>query len=243
VWGDGFANAPLSTLWYSRSWSDVSDDELALFLPCLTDRDDADFGVAARVRAGYIRRVRASRLLSRNNASAPVLRAATLPDIGFAEEMRKLPTLQERAIADRLGPDQDRPHWAREVAILRAIEHMYRRARGEDESAPSLDSALLASIHTAINAAYVYPDCEFAHELLATGAWLGILLMGRRVMMPPYVADVLLRHLGERSQDETSEVLQFHAAVLGGRAYFLRHARNVVASATAKPIAPAPSRF
>jgi hypothetical protein len=243
VWGDGFANGSLSTLWYSRSWSDVSDDELALFLPCLTDRDDPDFGVAARVRAAFIRRLRASRLISPRCQAASSSFMLVSPENALAEEMRKLPTREERAIADRLGPDRERPDWAREASILQAMDDMYRRACGEDIDPPALAGALMASIHTGINAAYVFPSCAFAHELLATGAWFGMLLMGRRVMMPPYVAEVLLGHLGGAREDKTSEVLQFHVAHLGGTAYFLRHARNVIGSGNATPIDYVPPRL
>jgi hypothetical protein len=63
IWGDGFLDLSLSTFWYPRSWVDVSDDELVLFLPSLVAADQAQQGAPVRIRNAFIRRLRASILI------------------------------------------------------------------------------------------------------------------------------------------------------------------------------------
>src|SRR5689334_11545499 len=35
VWGDGWADLPISTIWRDCTWDEVSEDELVIFLPAL----------------------------------------------------------------------------------------------------------------------------------------------------------------------------------------------------------------
>jgi hypothetical protein len=228
-WGDGFVGRPLATLWYPRSWSEVSDDELVLFLPQLTECDDPQFGIAARLRESFIRRTRVSEeLAALSGARAAALRGKPL-------------TVEERATVNRLPFDGDRPQWAREAAILDAIGHMLRRAHGEFEDAPSLEIALLASIHTGINASYVYPEHAYAHELLAAGAWLGVLLKGRRAIMPEAVAGIFDESEGRAQPSIIDEMLHLHMDCLGGRKFYVRQAWKVIQAkryATGVDIAP-----
>lgn len=214
-WGDGFVGLPLATLWYPRSWCDVSDDELVLFLPHLTERDDPQFGIAARLGTACNYRNRVAEGLYALSGNASELRAQPL-------------TVEERAAAERLPFDCDRPLWAREAAILDAIGHMLRHARYEVEDTPSLAVALLASIHTGINAAYVYPTHTCAHEILAAGAWLGVLLKGRRAIFPEALARVFVESESRTQPGIVDDMMRFHMECLGGRNCFVREARKAI---------------
>ena len=215
-WGDGFIDHPLATLWYPRSWSDVSDDELVLFLPQLTDCDDPQFGIAARLRESLSHRTRVSEALSALSGDLPADPAPL--------------TAEERAAVEHLPFDRDRPSWMQEAAILEAIRHMLRRACSEITDTPSLEIALLGSIHTGINAAYVYPEHAYAHELLTAGAWLGVLLKGRRALMPKAVADVFMESEARGAESIIDAMMQFHMDYLGGRKFHLRWASDVIRS-------------
>jgi hypothetical protein len=214
-WGDGFIDLPLATLWHPRSWSDVSDDELVLFLPQLTDCDDPQFGIAARLRESLSHRMRVSEALS-----------ALSGDV--SADCAKPLTAKERATVEHLPFDRDRPSWMQEAAILEAIRHMLRRACSEVTNTPSLETALLGSIHTGINAAYVYPEHAYAHELLTAGAWLGVLLKGRRALMPKAVADVFVESEARGTESIIDEMMHLHMDYLGGRKFHLRRASNVI---------------
>jgi hypothetical protein len=219
VWGDGFADLSLGTSLYPRDWSDVSDDELVLFFPHLTGRDHPEFGIAARVRAAYVRRIATSAIISADNGAAPHRYSRAEPS-----------ATDEQAIATRLGPDENRPFWATESAIIEAVGHMLCEACAAAGNTPALSEALLASIHTGINAAYIYPAHASAHELLATGAWFGTLLMGRPALMPEFVAHVCMDCLDGTRNDLVSKILLFHAARLGGTSLYLRHAQKTIKS-------------
>lgn len=238
IWGDGFANTPLNTFCYPRSWSDVSDDELVLFLPHLTGRNDDEFGIAARVRSAYIRRIRISAILSAETGAifSPLPTTNSLPSIDCSS--RTSPSLEEQTIADLLGSNLGRPSWATEAAILDAIDHMLCEASSEAKNTPDLREALLASIHTGINAAYVYPAHTYAHEVLATGAWLGTVMTGRRALMPTLVADICIDYLNGTRRDLISEILQFYMTRLGGVSLYLRHARKTMRSGWASVVRP-----
>jgi hypothetical protein len=221
VWGQDLVELPLNSLWYQRSWADVSDDELVLFIPTLTERHHREFGVAARIRASFMRRLHASTLLSSQRNAAP-----------RQDGTKKHMIVAEKAIADRLGPSSNRPPWATEAAILNSIERMLWQACSEGEDT-TLPDALLASIHTSINAAYVYPRCAFAHELLATGAWFGKILMGRKAVMPEFAALICEEYLADKRQDPISEILRFHAQRLGGTALYMQGAKKTIKSGRA----------
>jgi len=214
-WGDGFIEYPLATLWHPRSWSDVSDDELVLYLPQLTDCDDPQFGIAARLRERLIHRTRISEALSVLSGDVSAVRAKPL-------------TPEERATVGHLPLDRDRPSWMQEAAILAAIRHMLRRACSEATDTLSLETALLASMHTGINAAYVYPEHAYAHELLTAGAWLGVLLKGRRALMPRAVADVFMESEARGTKSTIDEMMHVHMDYLGGRKLYLHRASNVI---------------
>lgn len=241
VWGDGFADLSLSTSLYPRDWSDVSDDELVLFFSHLTGQDHPEFGIAARLRASYARRVRASAILAAKDDA--ILSGRTTADAGHLGDDPAMtpPSSEELAIAELLGLDLARPPWASEVVILGAIDRMLCEACSVGGKTANLNEALLASIHTGINAAYVYPAHAFAHEVLATGAWFGTLLMERPALMPEFVAHVCIDCLDGTRNDLISKILVFHAARLGGISFYLRHAQKTIKSGRMRVVQARPA--
>lgn len=237
-WGDGFLEFSLSTLWYSRSWSDVSDDELVLLLPCLNQSDDPEFGVAARIRHAFFRRLRASMIILDDGGKQRTLdliaESSSLSSIrsdeNFVDMALQIPTREERAIAERFA-SQSWTKWNCETAVLASINRMLIKIEAGDSQpgSPDLTDALNGSIHTGFNAAYVYPPYAFAHELFSAGAWLGILLKGRAALMPAFIARVLNESLVRPyGADPASDILRFHAERVGGIAYLLQHARRAL---------------
>lgn len=122
VWGDGFADLSLSTSLYPRDWSDVSDDELVLFFSHLSGQDHPELGIAARLRAAYARRVRASAILRAENGAN--LSERTAADGRHLDDDLAMapPSPEELAIAELFALDLARPPWASEAAIIGAIE-------------------------------------------------------------------------------------------------------------------------
>src|SRR6185312_14732142 len=110
-WGDGFLELSLSTLWYPRCWSDVSDDELVLLLPCLNQSDDPEFGIAARIRHAFFRRLRASMIILDDGDKRRTLDliaetsciSGITSDENFADMSLQISTREERAVAERFA--------------------------------------------------------------------------------------------------------------------------------------------
>ena len=247
IWGDGLVDLSLScALWYPRSWADVSDDELVLFLPSLLAADQAQEGAPVRIRNAFVRRLRASILIlaqrDRLQAFHRIAETSAISGIGsdgnLSDWIWQTPTGAERFIADRCASRQSSTDWRFEIAVLACIDRMLAEAMNCPVQrnaclidSPELTDALIASIHTSFNAAYAYSSYSFAHELLGTGAWLGMLLMGRSALMPEFVACVLIEHLVRPSQsDLVSDILRFHAERVGGVSFLIRHAQNVLKS-------------
>jgi hypothetical protein len=250
-WGDGFLELSLSTLWYSRSWSDVSDDELVLLFPYLDQSDDPEFGVAARIRHAFFRRLRASMIILDEGGKQRTLDliaktssiSSIISDKNFSDIALQIPTLEERAIAGRFA-SQNSTNWKYEIAVLASINRTLLKIRsgGAQTDSPELTDALNRSIHTGLNAAYVYPAYAFAHELFATGAWLGIVLRGRAALMPEFIARVLNESLVRpHGADPASDVLRFNAERAGGVTYFLQHARKALEFGHPIVVKPAPA--
>ena len=79
--------------------------------------------------------------------------------------------------------------------ILAALDRFFSMMRavrrgGAEPAANRIQpsDALVASIYSSINAAYVYPELDYMHETLMLGAWLGFLERGRPALMPDYIA-------------------------------------------------------
>src|SRR5262249_20829295 len=86
-----------------------------------------------------------------------------------------------------------RERWLFEFSVLSCLDHMLVTARRGHTHAPrvSLADAFVGSLHASFNAAYLYPELVYAHELLTLGAWLGNLVRGRAALLPTFVAERL----------------------------------------------------
>lgn len=117
-------------------------------------------------------------------------------------------------------------------AILPCLEQMLNTSRDSSknqETAP-LAQAFVASVHSNINAAYVYCEHAYAHELFATGAWLGILGQGRRALMPEFIAEAFLEYSAHPGDHATAEIINDYAQRVCGVQFLIEHAKEVVKS-------------
>jgi len=148
----------------------------------------------------------------------------------------------------------DRDVWTFELAILACLDRMLHDSlQGAEISGPdggphpplSLADTLVAAIYASFNAAYVYPQFAFCHELLTAGAWLGYLVRGRAAMMPVLVAEFITERFSRKLDDDGSQagrcnlLLRFHADISGGSKRLLKLARRV--AATGRPMLVQPS--
>lgn len=233
-WGEGLTELSLSTLWHSRNWSDLSDDEFVLFIPNLMRDGHTEFNPAARFRSAVLGRLRTSLLVlggDPRKALRHVTEIGALSGIYQDDELEAVisrdPTREEYALARRLksGLPTD---WRTETAIFSSLGCLLR---GEEAASPLLTDALIASIHTAFNAAYVCPSQTYAHELLCVGAWLGILLRNRSALMPEFIAHVLLDSLDPSQRDDpVHQILRHHVERTGGDPHLLQQAKRVLKS-------------
>lgn len=98
---------------------------------------------------------------------------------------------------------------------LLAIASLYRDARGRcgtpgassTAAETDLAGALIASMQSDLNAAYVYREFEFAHELFLTGICLSQLARGRSVLLSPSIAGCLLDVVQNRSGEDVTQIL------------------------------------
>jgi hypothetical protein len=131
-----------------------------------------------------------------------------LPERSLFWNWRRRPGIRTTA-----GSECAFDHLVRELTVLACLDKFVRAAHEKSVSverkAPisgnaTLPDALVASIHSGINAAYVYQRFEFAHELFSVGAWLGIMLRGRPSVIPEFVAGYFSQCAG-RYQDISTE--------------------------------------
>lgn len=233
-WGEGLIELSLSTLWRARNWSDLSDDECALFIPNLVHDGHPEFSPAARFRSAALGRLRTSLLVLGGDPQQTlryITETGVLSGIYQDDELQAVlsreATREERALAQNLKSGLSTNRRA-ETAILSSLDRLLRQ---EEVASPPLTDALIASIHTAFNAAYICPTHTYAHELLGAGAWLGILLRGRSALMPEFVAHVLLDSLdSSRRNDVVPQILRHHVERTGGAPHLLQQAKRVLKS-------------
>ena len=135
--------------------------------------------------------------------------------------------------------------WLLDLAALAVLDRMTRihlpglhiadpaahAASDAASSGPSFAVALIGSIYSRINAAYVYPELAPSHETLSVAAWLGVLLAGRAALMPPFIARWLLED-GARGPSVTIKttadaIIDRHVMLLGGHDRLEKIARRV----------------
>jgi hypothetical protein len=253
VWGDGLIDQSLTTLGHSCDWSNVDEDELVLFIPSLMARHASALEQAGPVP--HIRRALAARLawavrfLNFQDELRTLERIAACGVILACSPREAFDEAQSHSAASyrynthrptfHLDQTNNLATWTFELSVLACIDRMLLDAmptrRRSADCIPSADLAdvLVASIHTSINGAYVYPQYAFAHELLGTGAWLGVLLRGRSALMPEFVAQVLTDYMSghqkswANAQNPIARLLKFHAELAGGAERLMRRARKV----------------
>ena len=247
VWGDGLIDQSLTTLWYPRDWSDVGEDELVFFIPSLGAghrRASDEAGPALHIRRALARRLNSAvRLLSTGDDQQTLERIAACGVVSACKPQASAEVSCSLQGYNHYGSQRqpnDLAVWTFELSVLVCIDRMLldampHRPRHAECYIASADCAevLVASIHTCINGAYVYPEFAFAHELLGAGAWLGLLLRGRSALMPEFVAEVLIDYIAhfknswEDAQDPIVRLFNFHAELAGGAERLLRRARKV----------------
>jgi hypothetical protein len=148
-----------------------------------------------------------------------------------------------------------RNEWLLELSILASLDRLLNDARrlrrgGAEPSANRIQpsDALIASIYSSINAAYIYPELEFMHEMLMLGAWLGFLERGRPALLPNTIAQRLLRYLGEKpakipaTDDGKCEALiRVHSGMAGPRGWLANEARRICQTGQPSIIKPSPT--
>lgn len=250
-WGDGLVDVSLSDLWYPADWNSVSDDELTFLLPSLTGsraftgravaaRDSGPIPYLTRILEG---RVAASASLIAPHAHNSVAEALEhLVAVGIVTKIKPSATdirVSEHEIPLRGGRRAAGGAWLREelrgIAYLDRILHDALGLPDKDESAcapvfgrpRSLEDVIAMSVHSRLNAAYVYPEYTFAHELLTVAAVLGHLLQGRAAYISPpiarCIADVMAARISDGA-DGTASTLRTFADSVGGADYLVRAA-------------------
>jgi hypothetical protein len=250
-WGDGLIDVSLSDLWYAADWNSVSDDELVFLLPSLNGwRAIAGDAVAARdsgpipylTRTLQARAVAGASLIARRSHQSVAEALDHLVAVGIVTKIQpsagdirnpdyEISLPGERRAAD--GP------WLRDelraVAYLDRILHDALGSSDNDEStrAPvfgrprSLDEAIAMSVHSRLNAAYVYPEYTFAHELLTVAGVLGHLSQGRPAYISPpiarCIADVMATRIS-KGADGAVTILRKFAESVGGVDYIVKAA-------------------
>lgn len=266
-WGDGIAEQTVSSLYYPAAWETVSQDELIFLMPSLR-RARADKGT---VTSRLFQRALAARLnllVRRAEATGDGAAKAIITAIEAANLIQSM-SLEEafaaqrdashsspcgetrapEAIADPRANSKDgRAYWVFELSVLSSLDRAARvavSAPAPGSDGAELPSALIASIYSGVNAAYAYPSLECAHELLSVGVWLGYLLSGRRAMMPLFVAERLIAHLGggpgNGTADTCEALIMFHAEASAGVTRLLRTAKSVYKSGAPAVVRPLPT--
>ena len=219
TWGDGLAELSLPGLMASCTWEDTGRDELAFLFPALVDRraDAARERLSGLLHGAYVAHVfMAMHAGARREGIGLALALERLWQRGLATGLRVAEVCADgpQAVADLGLADVTNVHRAHDgvpylmvsadialIGLERALHRLTMAAAPpadaeatarSGEAEPDLDEALELSIHSGLNAAYVYPRFAFAHELLLAGAWLGHLARGRPAYMPPAVASCLI---------------------------------------------------
>ncbi len=233
-WGDGLAEQSLADWWYPATWDNVAPDELVVVNPSLAARSSSvDSGPEALLRGVLVNRLTYARQIFSDPALAFRTRArdaARLNDAELAEAppSRSDPYLRWLAHGERANPGSRQLDF--ELAVIRSIARLRDAAKphAAEKEFIDLPGAVIASLHSGVNAANVTTAVGFAHELLAAATWLGHLLRGRAALMPAFIADTLVDWLPEGSAaDPCTAMLQTHAEIAVGRRALRRCAERV----------------
>ena len=275
IWGDGLVDQSLADLWYPSRWSDVSEDEFVFLIPSLVSQPipNAEFGPIP-----YLRRALAAHIccatehlpayLLKNAEPASIFEmlfrtgvittlsrdAAWLEGEVASRSLfgRSSPISALNRLANARAPDlaRDRERWLFELIVLSSLNDILANALAPARVLKDvlITDALVATIHTSFNAAYVYPQLVCMHELFAAAAWLGHLVRGRPALMPVFVAEWLSEELAAEpdqnckagNASQCRSVLRFYADLAIGSPQLLRLARQV--QLTRRPMLLRPRR-
>jgi hypothetical protein len=269
AWGEEFVDQSLATAWYSTDWSSVGDDELAYLLPSLRRRHAAVRGDTKETQAGpasYLARTLLARAQSAAREVAHVAGEKTTRDVleqfvasGLITALAPTALLEEPGAVH--AEPQASPHAPRSsdwlVAELTALAYADRMLRdatetsgARTEASPlvdwplSLADVFAATVATRLNGAYVYPQYDWAHEVLSLAAVMGHLLQGRTVYFPPFLARALTDIVsGQRrgAQDDLVAAFRTYADLAGGAALLTGKARIIAALGIARRVSPRPA--
>jgi hypothetical protein len=239
VWGNGLADLSLATLCYpAASWADVWDDEVVFLIPALASRG----AIPGEPRPIALLRFALSAQAERAAgalvaAGVAANQAAALQAIDRAVASGIVRTADHREPAGSRSPDRGWEAYLPSLPplmIFAVLKGMLWRLQDASEAVGrplALADVLVGSVHARVNGAYAEPAFAFAHELLATGAWIGHVLGGRPALMPVAVAGCFLDVL-TRDHSETASVerilLTHYAEAAGGLDHVLAVARRVI---------------
>jgi len=251
LWGDGLLDRSLASQWYPGTWDEVDLDELTFFMPGLTRHTStAEGGPAAHLRAALARRVGVTLPLlagylkrdegkDRKRLIELIEECAGLAPGSLREAIKTpsaadVPATVRTRVLRPLSAGERLEAIVYELSVLNCLGRMVQdcqaaggEARTNSNARPSCSEAdaLVATIHSGVNAAYVYPHLAYAHETFAAGAWLGVLLSGRRALLPETIAARLAEvgsisrlsgRMPGQAQNATDVVLSYHAHLAVG---------------------------
>ena len=245
-WGDGLVDVPLSDLWYAADWNSVSDDELVFLLPSLNGRAVAGVAACDSGPIPYLTRTLQSRavagalLIARRSHQSVAEALGHLVGVGILTKIK--PSTSDIPVFDNeisLAGERrvESGAWLHEelraIAYVDRILHDALGLSDDDESTRtpvfgrprSLDEAIAMSVHARFNAAYVYPEYTFAHELLTVAGVLGHLLQGRPAYISPPIARCIADVMATRISDGADggvPILRNFAESVGGADYIAK---------------------
>lgn len=234
-WGDHLEDGSIFANLYELRWQDASGDDLVYLLPSLARSRD----LAAAIRdghgpAGQIRAALASsarraldhlKRLERSNARR------VLDDRlhRLAEMDGREPRSTGSSVSVFSSRRQSYACLAFELSAQRCIARLLAKCSIECDVghttidvAPTLGDVVVASIQTGINAAYFFPDFDYAHERLTVAAWIGVAMGGRTLLLPAPLAawiDDIIARGEDQGPDAVDRLLLKHLdAAIGRRA-------------------------
>jgi hypothetical protein len=252
-WGEGLDCSP-QVLRYGARWDTIGDDEAVFLIPSLVAQRPPDgFGPVALLRRALAARIQWASLHIGSTFGARAPEQATfdaLVDGSGLENMRAAefgvaaanayralygPALLPRKRPRDGGADRDT-----ELAILgcldRALGAAAKRQMAKAGAAVSLDEAILVSVHSGMNAAYVWESFAPRHETLTVAAWLGHLTRGR----PAYLMTSIAEPLDEliRSRGSDAALIRHYVQCSISDADLRKAARRVIATGRPRLIQP-----
>lgn len=224
-WGDGFLEESFTTAMYRRSWDDLTTDELVLFHPFVAQPD-----LKRRILSEIISRELDRHLSDVSGGWVGGNSSLTSDELTVSDD-NEVSLNQHISVMDCLH------------RMLWDVDPQQGLSKRPLIDVPTISGVLVASIHSGLNGAYVYPEHAASHELFGVGAWLGILLRGRTALMPPFAADLFMDYFNSGSGLTKSIILSYAETVVGsGR--LLRHAQSTLRSgqpALVRPVVRRPA--